>query len=219
PLKHTNKITMNSYIRGNNFEIETLRVFMSHDVEVYRIRIESSSWAHLAKVSSQDTKHRIESTSPRPGDGGVDLFGNYEGFLILVQCKNRRRNIGPEILRDLEGVLSRYHNDTTIGILVVPFKENYTAGTIRRARTSRYNIILTDVRDLYLDLVWFVEERQIDDLVRFIEERIRLVEERSFLALYYNYDDIKSGESIMGTLSSAPNIETWTYVHYILQKK
>ncbi|CAG8599709.1 1959_t:CDS:2 [Funneliformis mosseae] len=96
---------------------------------------------------------------PRPGNGGVDLFGNYEGFLILVQCKNRRRNIGPEILRDLEGVLSRYHNGTTIGILVVPFKENYTSGTIRRARTSRYNIILTDVRYLYLDLVQFAEER------------------------------------------------------------
>ncbi|CAG8503258.1 5028_t:CDS:2, partial [Funneliformis mosseae] len=171
---------MNSYIRGNNFEIETLRIFMSHDVEVYRIRIESSSWAHLAKVASQ-VQPAVNVRTPLPKNlHWLKPWTKTRGWWCGSFRKLRRiLDLGPEILRDLEGVLSRYHNGTTIGILVVPFKENYTAGTIRRARTSRYNIILTDVRDLYLDLVGFVEERQIDGLVRFIEERIRLVEERS----------------------------------------
>ncbi|CAG8677324.1 15177_t:CDS:1, partial [Funneliformis caledonium] len=52
-------------------------------------------------------------------------------------------------------------------------KTNLPLGS-KKAKRSRYNIILTDVTDLYLDLVQFVEERQIeaqDVLVRFIEER------------------------------------------------
>ncbi|CAG8715116.1 6451_t:CDS:2, partial [Funneliformis caledonium] len=51
---------------------------------------------------------------PRPGDGGVELFRNYEKMQKL------KRNIGPRILLDLE-VLSKYHESTTIEILVVPF--------------------------------------------------------------------------------------------------
>ncbi|CAG8709555.1 2423_t:CDS:1, partial [Funneliformis mosseae] len=63
-----------------------------------------------------------------------------------------------KILYDLEGVLSKYHKDTTIEILIVPFRNEFTSKTIRRARILKYNIILTDVRDLYFDLVQFVKE-------------------------------------------------------------
>jgi len=120
---------------GKNFKIQNLRILTSHDMECYRIR-------------------------PNSGDSSVDLFGNYKGFLILAQCKNRRRRTGPNILRKLEGVLSRYPSDTTIGILVINSKSNFTSETVKRARTSAYNIILTDSSNLYSDLDQFVEERQ-----------------------------------------------------------
>ena len=59
--------------------------------------------------------------------------------------------------------MSRYEG-STIGILVVPSKNLYTSGTKRRARTSNYNVILTDVGDLYIDLDQFVKERKIKAL-------------------------------------------------------
>ncbi|CAJ0759663.1 9805_t:CDS:1, partial [Entrophospora sp. SA101] len=43
-----------------------------------------------------------------------------------------------------------------------------------RARTSGYNVILTDVDDLYLDLVQFVEEHQNEApfiLIQLLEEQ------------------------------------------------
>ncbi|CAG8637945.1 11384_t:CDS:2 [Gigaspora margarita] len=108
----------------------------------------------------------------RPGDGGVDLFGNHEGYLLLVQCKKWRRKIGPGVLRELEGVLSRYRG-ATIGIIVVPSKDRYTSGTWKRARSSNFNIILTDLDNMCIDLSQFIEERKIKALymAQITEER------------------------------------------------
>ncbi|CAG8752035.1 9298_t:CDS:2, partial [Gigaspora rosea] len=93
-----------------------------------------------------------------PGDGGIDQFGGYRGYTILGQCKNYPEpgSIGPQYVRDLEGVLSRYHKNTTIGLLVAPSKASFSKNTINRANSSEYIIILTDITNAYSDLVRFV---------------------------------------------------------------
>ena len=55
-------------------------------------------------------------------------------------------------------MLSRNHVHFAIGVLVAPSKRRYTYGAILRARTSEYNILLTDVTDLYSDLVQLVDQ-------------------------------------------------------------
>ncbi|CAG8687890.1 2750_t:CDS:2, partial [Acaulospora colombiana] len=89
---------------------------------------------------------------PAPGDGGVDIIGNFLRIPFVIQCKNQRRGIGPSVVRELEGVLTKYHEDT-IGILMVPTKNKFNDGAVERARASEYILILTDARDLYSDLV------------------------------------------------------------------
>jgi len=58
---------------------------------------------------------------PSVGDGGVDLMGNFAGYLLLIQCKSSTTlNVKPEDIRGLEGVLSKYVKQTTIGIFINP---------------------------------------------------------------------------------------------------
>ncbi|CAJ0745202.1 20837_t:CDS:2, partial [Entrophospora sp. SA101] len=116
-----------SVARGNNFELEISRILRRVGIECYRIR-------------------------PGPGDGGVDITGNFVRIPIIIQCKDQRRGIGPAVVRELEGVLTKCHEDT-IGIVVVPAKNKFNDGAVERAGTSKCNIILTDKRDLYLDLI------------------------------------------------------------------
>ncbi|CAI2178424.1 4097_t:CDS:2, partial [Funneliformis geosporum] len=67
--------------------------------------------------------------------------------------------LGVEIVRELEETLSRHHEDT-IGVLVTPSNENYTKQARRAAKTSEFNIILTDKENICSDLIDFVELRQ-----------------------------------------------------------
>ncbi|CAG8538086.1 12459_t:CDS:2 [Funneliformis mosseae] len=87
------------------------------------------------------------------GDGGVDIIGNLARFPFVVQCKDRRRKL---VVRELEGTLSRYHKDT-IGIIVIPSDDKFTTQARRAARTSEFNIILTDKEKICSDLINFVE--------------------------------------------------------------
>ncbi|RIB10715.1 hypothetical protein C2G38_166079 [Gigaspora rosea] len=124
---------MNSHKKGEQFEKEFTQLFKSNNVE-------------------------LRQTKKEPGDGGIDQFGGYRGYTILGQCKNYPEpgSIGPQYVRDLEGVLSRYHKNTTIGLLVAPSKASFSKNTINRANSSEYIIILTDITNAYSDLVRFV---------------------------------------------------------------
>ncbi|CAG8728982.1 19042_t:CDS:2 [Dentiscutata erythropus] len=50
------------------------------------------------------------SNRREPGDGGVDYFGGFRKFTILVKNYGRPGSIGPKFVRELEGVMSRYHS-------------------------------------------------------------------------------------------------------------
>jgi hypothetical protein len=71
--------------------------------------------------------------------------------------------LDPSVVRDLEGVLSRCPIDT-IGVVVVPFGSGFSLGAIKRARTSNYNIILTDENNLCLDINLFLNNYQTKDV-------------------------------------------------------
>ncbi|CAG8843215.1 3294_t:CDS:2, partial [Gigaspora margarita] len=63
------------------------------------------------------------------GDGGIDIFGNFEGYLILVQCKNYTdAKVSVDDIRKFEGVMSR-------------------------AETSKFNILLTNVSSMKPDII------------------------------------------------------------------
>jgi hypothetical protein len=77
-----------------------------------------------------------------------------------------------EDVQRLEGVLSRYDKRSTIGILVARFEHRiicaqrdvdiFTDCAKDRARSSEYNIILTDELNMYSDLINFIEVHQLD---------------------------------------------------------
>ncbi|CAG8611400.1 98_t:CDS:2 [Racocetra persica] len=90
------------------------------------------------------------------GDGGIDIFRNFEGYLILVQCKNYTdAKVGVDDIRKFEGMMSRYPNRTTIGIYVIFNTNEYS----RRAETSELNILLTNVSSMKLDIINYVIEK------------------------------------------------------------
>ena len=48
-------------------------------------------------------------------------MGNFAGYLLLIQCKSSTTlNVKPEDICGLEGVLSKYAKQTTIGIFINP---------------------------------------------------------------------------------------------------
>ncbi|RIA81184.1 hypothetical protein C1645_744708 [Glomus cerebriforme] len=136
---------MNSFTRGNEFEDEIQRKLRSHSIECYKIRLSC-------------------------GDGGVDLMGNFAGYLLLIQCKNYSAStkVNVDHIYKFEGVMSKYPAKT-IGIFVVPFHNNYTRRAIEEARNSRYKIILTDTLNLYDDINNLEDDNEInsedDDII------------------------------------------------------
>ncbi|CAG8619226.1 4034_t:CDS:2 [Ambispora gerdemannii] len=145
---------MNSYEKGDQLEKEITELFKGSNIELRRI---SGRPAVNVLLCFRKADWHIQE----PGDGGIDHFGGYKGYTIIVQCKNygEPRSIGPKFLRELEGVLSRYNKCTTIGILIAPSKASFSIRTISRAESSEHIIILTDSINAYSDLVRFVDSR------------------------------------------------------------
>ncbi|CAG8522770.1 1572_t:CDS:1, partial [Racocetra fulgida] len=67
--------------------------------------------------------------------------------------------IRPKIVREFEGVLSRFGKIETISILVAPLINNFTRKSIDRLKSSEYNLIFTDELNLSLDLFQFVKSK------------------------------------------------------------
>ena len=89
------------------------------------------------------------------GDRGKDIDGKITSIPFIIQCKNYLyRKIGPEVVQQLEGVLSQELKNT-IGILVIPNRNDYTKRVIEVARESFYNILLTDKNSIIIDLLEF----------------------------------------------------------------
>ncbi|CAG8710932.1 2934_t:CDS:2, partial [Funneliformis mosseae] len=101
----------------------------------------------------------------KPGDGGIDIFGGLGGNTIVIQCKAHKQKIGNgvKIVRELEGVLTRYHKDT-IGVIVAPSKNKFTTRSEERAETSGYNVILTDKTNICSDLIKYIDSQKVIEI-------------------------------------------------------
>ncbi|CAG8436141.1 10658_t:CDS:2 [Funneliformis caledonium] len=134
---------LSSVAKGKKFEREICRILRI--CESYQSGIQT--WRTVdgptVNVLPRFRKATAITLKRSLGDGGVDIIGNLARFPFVVQCNDRRRKLGVEVVRELEGTLSRYHKDT-IGIIVIPSDDKFTTQARRAARTSEFNIILTD---------------------------------------------------------------------------
>ncbi|CAG8719822.1 17170_t:CDS:1, partial [Cetraspora pellucida] len=90
---------------------------------------------------------------------GIDIFGNFEGYLILVQYKNYTDvKVSVDDIKKFKEVMLRYPNHTTIEIFVIFNTNRYSRNAINRAETSELNILLTNVSSIKLDIINYVIE-------------------------------------------------------------
>ncbi|CAG8643908.1 12185_t:CDS:1, partial [Dentiscutata heterogama] len=93
------------------------------------------------------------------GDRGIDIFGNYFGYLILVQCKNYDEKVDVSDIRKFEDVLSRYLKCTMLEIFATLAVDGYTKVAIERAETSKFNLLLTNLLNIQQDILDYVSKR------------------------------------------------------------
>ncbi|CAI2180165.1 13277_t:CDS:2 [Funneliformis geosporum] len=91
----------------------------------------------------------IYQLSRGPGDKGIDIKGVILGIPFVIQCR--------PVINELEGILIRQRRDT-IGVVVGHSRNNFTPSAIETAKTSIYDIILTDKTNLCKDLLDVVAE-------------------------------------------------------------
>ncbi|GES90221.1 hypothetical protein RCL_jg13343.t1 [Rhizophagus clarus] len=155
-----------SYQKGEEFEKVMAKKFKDANIEVHRTRELKALRGH--SLRKLPVRYPDLAYGGRPAVNVLPVFEKLAdicigacGYTLIVQCKNHNGSIEPNVVRELEGVLTRFDENTTIGILAAPSKEKFTVNTINRAESSKYNIILTDKSYVYLDLIRFVNSRQI----------------------------------------------------------
>ncbi|KAF0555262.1 restriction endonuclease [Gigaspora margarita] len=85
-------------------------------------------------------------------DGGVDIRGRIYCMDFVVQCKLWRHQIGPNVIRELDGTLSQPENKGAIGVIVISSYGRFSDDAIRRAKASIHIIILTKEGRICRDL-------------------------------------------------------------------
>nr|CAG8445107.1 6642_t:CDS:2 [Entrophospora candida] len=135
-------------LKGRNFEQHIKNALQNHNIGLAKTVNESTSWPQLVKVTSWVPRPNIRHT----GDNGIDLLGGFvyeeEKYLLLIQCKVN--------VRELKGVMGRYPDFTSIGILVVHNDHTISNNMFLEAELAPSNIILTNQVDIYHDLCRFV---------------------------------------------------------------
>ncbi|CAG8442097.1 8046_t:CDS:2 [Ambispora leptoticha] len=155
----TTSVSTSSVAKGNEFEAKVLKTLRNMNIDCQRVR--------------ELEAHRGRRLSG--GDGGVDIFGNHDEYLILVQCKNyTTAKVGVGEIDAFEGVMSRYPRNTTIGIFISSAKDGYSRPAIARGELSKYNMLLTNMLDMCQDIPGYLSRKLKDDSVA---EKSRKIEE------------------------------------------
>ncbi|CAI2191960.1 10642_t:CDS:2, partial [Funneliformis geosporum] len=128
------------------------------------------------------------------GDGGVDLMGNFAGYLLLIQCKNYGSDtkVTVDDVREFSGIMAKYP-EKSIGIFVTP-SNNYTRRAIEEAQNSQFKIILTDTLNIYHDIRNNIDDDFTDD--NYIRFHIGLHQTCFALFLMSNPSDSLSTSSL-----------------------
>ncbi|OMJ29110.1 hypothetical protein AYI69_g1391 [Smittium culicis] len=84
-------------------------------------------------------------------DLGIDFSGFWKldplsnnNIYLVGQCKNYSSTLGPAIIREFEGVMSRQNENDTVGILSCP--NGFSAKAIETAMSSKYPLSLLTIR-------------------------------------------------------------------------
>ncbi|CAG8699581.1 5494_t:CDS:1, partial [Dentiscutata erythropus] len=133
------------------------------------------------------------------GDGGMDMFGNHNHYLLLFQCKDFTNKVEVDYIRDFESVISRFDKQTTIGIYVTSAKDGYSSGAIGRAKSSEYHLLLTNLYDLCQDIPEYLSKILKDNSVKEniyridekVDEIIEILKRQEKLIHKINNDRIK----------------------------
>ena len=84
------------------------------------------------------------------------MIGNYNGRLVLVQCKKYTNTIGVEKVQEFEGAISQWNNKTKLCIFVsdgknTQYRQNngFSSDAHDCANNSSHDILLTNYDDLF----------------------------------------------------------------------
>ncbi|CAI2176148.1 6649_t:CDS:2 [Funneliformis geosporum] len=125
--------------------------------------------------SFRNIKIDCQRVSQSKGDGHIDIFGNYNHYLLLIQCKNYTNKIEVDYICAFESVIARFDKDKTIGIYVISVKDGYTKGSIKRANSSECYLLLMNIWDLDQDIPKYLSKISKDNSV---EEKLYNIEKR-----------------------------------------
>ncbi|CAG8710365.1 22087_t:CDS:2, partial [Gigaspora margarita] len=121
-------------------------------------------------------------------DREIDIFGNFEGYLIFIQCKNYTdAKVSIDEIRAFERMMSRYPKNTTIGIYIIFVTDGYSRLAIERAESSKLNLLLTNVSNMHQDILNYMfkkldknskeENHIIEEIIFKAEEEVRAMNE------------------------------------------
>ncbi|CAG8645798.1 2808_t:CDS:2, partial [Diversispora eburnea] len=143
---------------GNRFTFRVLNLLLATNADVQITPTGSASWPHwghtLYDECERPSLFRRIGTRAGVGDRGVDIYGSYCGFYMVVQCKDQVAPIRESQIRELEGVLSRYNSEGVFGLFVISSRGSFTKYAQDRARSSP-NLVLTTDENLEENLEQF----------------------------------------------------------------
>ena len=102
-------------------------------------------------------------------------MGHYNGYLILVQCKDLSRSISVKEVREFEAAVLNYPKKSTLCVFVSNrtnsrnFNNGFSPDAIDWAKKSKFDMVLTNISNLQKDLrdhkfKYLTEEKEIEEM-------------------------------------------------------
>ncbi|CAG8804918.1 41880_t:CDS:2 [Gigaspora margarita] len=149
----SNNSSISSVYKGDRFEIKAFRLLKNKIKDDMRDKELEAHCGHRGCYKSQ-----VIIACERPsllcllseklylgllsrGDGGIDMFGNHNYYLLLFQCKDLNNKVEVDYIRDFESVILRFDEQTTIRIYITSAKDGYSRGAVGRAKSSEYYLL------------------------------------------------------------------------------
>ncbi|CAJ0747939.1 10168_t:CDS:2 [Entrophospora sp. SA101] len=100
-----------------------------------------------------------------PRDSGIDIFGNYNHYLLLIQCKDFTNKIDVDYIRAFESIVARFDKDNTIRVYVILAKDGYAKGSVERVNSPERYLLFTNIWNLDRDISEYLSKISKDNSV------------------------------------------------------
>jgi Restriction endonuclease len=93
------------------------------------------------------------------GDGGIDLVGNYDGRMLLIQCKDVSKTISVAEIKEFIASIGIYPKKMTFCVFVSNKKSHtysykgFSNDAVVWVKNSDYDILLTNIFNLQNDII------------------------------------------------------------------